>query len=175
MLDCPALTLQSSRSLDTLSDLKLQQLEAELEGARHEAQGACQREKELKGECERLKEEMRMLQNQKQRDRVSVAVRRHVWNIGAVFLVVFLHTAAFFSPLLPLAHVLRFSPVFQHLHANLISCSTSAGNEFSVQAVRCGVDKEGGRRAVSDPGAGVGVVWERGEGRAKMAHLQGLC
>eukprot|EP00066_Takifugu_rubripes_P000563 XP_003961182.1 PREDICTED: TANK-binding kinase 1-binding protein 1 [Takifugu rubripes] len=69
MLDCPALTLQSSRSLDTLSDLKLQQLEAELEGARHEAQGACQREKELKGECERLKEEMRMLQNQKQRDR----------------------------------------------------------------------------------------------------------
>lgn len=71
VLDCPALTLQSSRSLDTLSDLKLQQLEAELEGARHEAQGACQREEELKGECERLKEEMRMLQNQKQRDRVS--------------------------------------------------------------------------------------------------------
>lgn len=71
MLDCPALTLQSSRSLDALSDLKLQQLEAELEGARHEAQGACQREEELKGECERLKEEMRMLQNS-QRDRVSV-------------------------------------------------------------------------------------------------------
>lgn len=85
MLDCPALTLQSSRSLDTLSDLKLQQLEAELEGARHEAQGACQREEELKGECERLKEEMRMLQNQKQRDRVSVALRRHVWNAGAVY------------------------------------------------------------------------------------------
>lgn len=73
VLDCPALTLQSSRSLDTLSDLKLQQLEAELEGARHEAQGACQREEELKGECERLKEEMRMLQNQKQRDRVRDA------------------------------------------------------------------------------------------------------
>lgn len=71
VLDCPALTLQSSRSLDALSDLKLQQLEAELEGARHEAQGACQREEELKGECERLKEEMRMLQNS-QRDRVSV-------------------------------------------------------------------------------------------------------
>lgn len=71
MLDCPALTLQSSRSLDALSDLKLQQLEAELEGARHEAQGACQREEELKGECERLKEEMRMLQNS-QRDRVSL-------------------------------------------------------------------------------------------------------
>uniref|UniRef100_A0A8D0CU69 TBK1 binding protein 1 n=1 Tax=Sander lucioperca TaxID=283035 RepID=A0A8D0CU69_SANLU len=56
--------------LDTLSDLKLQRLEAELEGARHEAQGACQREEELKGECERMKEEMRMLQNS-QRDRVS--------------------------------------------------------------------------------------------------------
>lgn len=71
VLDCPALTLQSSRSLDALSDLKLQRLEAELEGARHEAQGACQREEELKGECERLKEEMRMLQNS-QRDRVSL-------------------------------------------------------------------------------------------------------
>uniref|UniRef100_A0A3B4EVV7 TBK1 binding protein 1 n=1 Tax=Pundamilia nyererei TaxID=303518 RepID=A0A3B4EVV7_9CICH len=63
MLDCPALTLQSSRSLDALSDLKLQRLEAELEGARHEAQGACQREEELKAECERLKDEMRQLQN----------------------------------------------------------------------------------------------------------------
>lgn len=73
VLDCPALTLQSSRSLDTLSDLKLQRLEAELEGARHEAQGACQREEELKGECERLKEDMRMLQNS-QRDRVSVSL-----------------------------------------------------------------------------------------------------
>lgn len=71
VLDCPTLTLQSSRSLDALSDLKLQQLEAELEGARHEAQGACQREEELKGECEQLREEMRMLQNS-QRDRVSV-------------------------------------------------------------------------------------------------------
>ncbi|XP_076855319.1 TANK-binding kinase 1-binding protein 1 [Brachyhypopomus gauderio] len=68
-LDCPALTLQSSRSLDTLSDLKLQRLEAELEGARHEAQGACQREEELKAECERLQEELRELQNnQRQRD-----------------------------------------------------------------------------------------------------------
>lgn len=65
------MTLQSSRSLDALSDLKLQQLEAELEGARQEAQGACRREEELKGECERLKEEMRKLQNQNQRDRVS--------------------------------------------------------------------------------------------------------
>ncbi|XP_016324711.1 TANK-binding kinase 1-binding protein 1 [Sinocyclocheilus anshuiensis] len=68
MLDCP-MTLQSSRSLDTLSDLKLQRLEAELEGARHEAQGACQREEELKAECERLQEELRELQsNQRQRD-----------------------------------------------------------------------------------------------------------
>ncbi|XP_059388373.1 TANK-binding kinase 1-binding protein 1 [Carassius carassius] len=68
MLDCP-MTLQSSRSLDTLSDLKLQRLEAELEGARHEAQGACQREEELKTECERLREELRELQsNQRQRD-----------------------------------------------------------------------------------------------------------
>lgn len=58
------MTLQSSRSLDTLSDLKLQRLEAELEGARHEAQGACQREEELKAECERLREE---LSNQRQR------------------------------------------------------------------------------------------------------------
>lgn len=71
VLDCPALTLQSSRSLDALSDLKLQRLEAELEGARHEAQGACQREEELKAECERLKDEMRQLQNSQ---RVSVGL-----------------------------------------------------------------------------------------------------
>ncbi|XP_028989334.1 TANK-binding kinase 1-binding protein 1 [Betta splendens] len=72
MLDCPALTLQSSRSLDTLSDLKLQRLEAELEGARHEAQGACQREEELKAECEGLKEEIRQLQNsQREREMTS--------------------------------------------------------------------------------------------------------
>ncbi|AWP18076.1 TANK-binding kinase 1-binding protein [Scophthalmus maximus] len=72
LLDCPALTLQSSRSLDALSDLKLQRLEAELEGARHEAQGACQREDELKAECERLKEEMRQLQKgQREREMTS--------------------------------------------------------------------------------------------------------
>lgn len=54
----------------------------------------------------------------------------------------------------------RFCPIFrQHLHANLISRSTSAGNDFSVQAVRCGVDKEGGRRAVSDHGRS---AWEWG-------------
>ncbi|XP_045558441.1 TANK-binding kinase 1-binding protein 1 [Salmo salar] len=63
MLDCPALTLQNSRSLDTLSDLKLQRLEAELEGARHQAQGACQREQEVKAECERLQEELKQIQN----------------------------------------------------------------------------------------------------------------
>ncbi|CAM4710488.1 hypothetical protein PO909_012677 [Leuciscus waleckii] len=68
MLDCP-MTLQSSRSLDTLSDLKLQRLEAELEEVRHEAQGACQREEELKADCERLREELRDLEsNQRQRE-----------------------------------------------------------------------------------------------------------
>lgn len=55
-----------------------------------------------------------------------------------------------------------FRPIFQqHLHSNLISCSTSAGNDFSVQAVRCGVDKEGGRRAVSDRRGSLGR-WEEG-------------
>ncbi|XP_071266425.1 TANK-binding kinase 1-binding protein 1-like [Salvelinus alpinus] len=63
MLDCPALTMQSSRSLDTLSDLKLQRLETELERARHEAERACQREEEVKAECERLQEELRQIQN----------------------------------------------------------------------------------------------------------------
>lgn len=143
VLDCPALTLQSSRSLDTLSDLKLQQLEAELEGARHEAQGACQREEELKGECERLKEEMRMLQNQKQRDRVRDAPP---------------HSSGW----LVFSDFLRYSSA---VHANPISRSTSAGNEFSVQAVRCGVDKEGGRRAVSDPPDRACGRWGQGGGR----------
>ncbi|XP_047427572.1 TANK-binding kinase 1-binding protein 1-like isoform X3 [Mugil cephalus] len=50
-------TLQSSRSLDALSDLKLQRLEAELEGARHQVEGACQREKELRNELQRLQQE----------------------------------------------------------------------------------------------------------------------
>ena len=50
-------TLQSSRSLDALSDLKLQRLEAELEGALHQVQGACQREKELKEELQRMQQE----------------------------------------------------------------------------------------------------------------------
>ncbi|XP_066554941.1 TANK-binding kinase 1-binding protein 1 isoform X2 [Amia ocellicauda] len=71
MLDCPALTLQSSRSLDTLSDLKLQRLEAELEGARHEVQGACRREAGLKAECERLQEELRQLQDSHRQQEMS--------------------------------------------------------------------------------------------------------
>ncbi|XP_044038614.1 TANK-binding kinase 1-binding protein 1-like isoform X3 [Siniperca chuatsi] len=64
-LDVPregrGLTLQSSRSLDALSDLKLQRLEAELEGARHQAEGACQREKELRAELQRLQQESQEL------------------------------------------------------------------------------------------------------------------
>ncbi|XP_041122899.1 LOW QUALITY PROTEIN: TANK-binding kinase 1-binding protein 1-like [Polyodon spathula] len=59
MLACPAMALQSSRSLDALSDLELQRLEAELEEARREAAEACRREEELKGACERLQEELR--------------------------------------------------------------------------------------------------------------------
>lgn len=56
-------TLQSSRSLDALSDLKLQRLEAELEGARHQAEGACQRETELRAELQRLQQEVAQLQD----------------------------------------------------------------------------------------------------------------
>ncbi|XP_071357522.1 TANK-binding kinase 1-binding protein 1-like isoform X2 [Trachinotus anak] len=55
-------TLQSSRSLDALSDLKLQRLEAELEGARHQVEGAYQREKELRAELQRLQQEVAQLQ-----------------------------------------------------------------------------------------------------------------
>ncbi|XP_029363965.1 TANK-binding kinase 1-binding protein 1-like [Echeneis naucrates] len=55
-------TLQSSRSLDALSDLKLQRLEAELDGARHLMEGACQREKELRVELQRLQQEIVQLQ-----------------------------------------------------------------------------------------------------------------
>lgn len=54
-------TLQSSRSLDALSDLKLQRLEAELEGAQLQAEGACQREKELRAELQRLQQELAQL------------------------------------------------------------------------------------------------------------------
>lgn len=56
-------TLQSSRSLDALSDLKLQRLEAELEGARQQAEEACQREKELSAELQRLQQEVAQLQD----------------------------------------------------------------------------------------------------------------
>ncbi|KAB5530603.1 hypothetical protein PHYPO_G00131230 [Pangasianodon hypophthalmus] len=58
-LECPGPSLQSSRSLDTLTDLKVQRLEAELEGVWHKARGACQREAELKAELQRLQEEIR--------------------------------------------------------------------------------------------------------------------
>ncbi|KAI4821739.1 hypothetical protein KUCAC02_007324 [Chaenocephalus aceratus] len=54
--------LQSSRSLDALSDLKLQRLEAELEGARHREEGACHREGELRAELKRLQKEVAKLQ-----------------------------------------------------------------------------------------------------------------
>ncbi|XP_035603061.1 TANK-binding kinase 1-binding protein 1-like [Oncorhynchus keta] len=64
-------TLQSSRSLDAVSDLKLQRLEAELEGARQQAQGACQREKEMKEELQRLQAEIRQLQQNVQRQEVT--------------------------------------------------------------------------------------------------------
>ncbi|XP_071031657.1 TANK-binding kinase 1-binding protein 1-like isoform X2 [Oncorhynchus clarkii lewisi] len=64
-------TLQSSRSLDAVSDLKLQRLEAELEGARQQAQGACQREKAMKEELQRLQAEIRQLQQNVQRQEVT--------------------------------------------------------------------------------------------------------
>ncbi|TMS14870.1 TANK-binding kinase 1-binding protein 1 [Larimichthys crocea] len=67
-------TLQSSRSLDALSDLKLQRLEAELEGARHQAEGACQREKELRAELQRLQQEVDQLQ-EAQRQSLSLCCR----------------------------------------------------------------------------------------------------
>ncbi|XP_039681479.1 TANK-binding kinase 1-binding protein 1-like isoform X1 [Perca fluviatilis] len=62
-------TLQSSHSLDALSDLKLQRLEAELEGARHQAEGACQREKELRVEFQRLQQEVAQLQEAQRQPR----------------------------------------------------------------------------------------------------------
>ncbi|XP_026871866.2 TANK-binding kinase 1-binding protein 1-like [Electrophorus electricus] len=66
--DCPGPTLHSSRSLDTLTDLRVLRLEAELEGARHEAQGAFQREEELKSELQRLQEEVQHLQDQQRQE-----------------------------------------------------------------------------------------------------------
>ncbi|XP_074553401.1 TANK-binding kinase 1-binding protein 1-like [Halichoeres trimaculatus] len=64
-------TLQSSRSLDALSDLKLQRLEAELEGARHEADGACKREKELRAELQRLQQEVAQLREAQRQSQES--------------------------------------------------------------------------------------------------------
>ncbi|CAJ1075636.1 TANK-binding kinase 1-binding protein 1-like [Xyrichtys novacula] len=64
-------TLQSSRSLDALSDLKLQRLEAELEGARHQADGACKREKELRAELQRLQQELAQLQEAQRQSQES--------------------------------------------------------------------------------------------------------
>ncbi|XP_061557301.1 TANK-binding kinase 1-binding protein 1-like isoform X2 [Phycodurus eques] len=60
-------TLQSSRSLDALSDIKLQRLEAELEGALQQAEGACQREKVLRAELQRLQKEVAQLQEVQRR------------------------------------------------------------------------------------------------------------
>ncbi|KAF7690863.1 hypothetical protein HF521_011160 [Silurus meridionalis] len=67
-LECPGPSLQSSRSLDTLTDLKLQCLEAELEGLWHEARGACQREEELKAELQHLQEEIRQEKERQELD-----------------------------------------------------------------------------------------------------------
>ncbi|XP_056143540.1 TANK-binding kinase 1-binding protein 1-like [Lampris incognitus] len=64
-------TLQSSCSLDALSDLKLQRLEAELEGARHKVEGACQREKELRVELQRLQQEVAQLQKAQRQEMTS--------------------------------------------------------------------------------------------------------
>ncbi|KAI4903560.1 hypothetical protein NFI96_022908 [Prochilodus magdalenae] len=67
-LDCPGPTLQSSRSLDALTDLKVQRLEAELEGAWQEAQGAWQREVELKAKLQHLQDEIRHSQEKQRED-----------------------------------------------------------------------------------------------------------
>ncbi|KAG7317413.1 hypothetical protein KOW79_019711 [Hemibagrus wyckioides] len=67
-LECPGPSLQSSRSLDTLTDLRVQRLEAELEGVWHEARGACQREAELKAELQRLQEEIRQEKERQELD-----------------------------------------------------------------------------------------------------------
>ncbi|KAM9493724.1 TANK-binding kinase 1-binding protein 1-like isoform 1-T3 [Clarias gariepinus] len=67
-LECPGPSLQSSRSLDTLTDLRVQCLEAELEGVWHEARGACQREADLKAELQRLQEEIRLEKERQELD-----------------------------------------------------------------------------------------------------------
>ncbi|XP_024288740.1 TANK-binding kinase 1-binding protein 1 isoform X1 [Oncorhynchus tshawytscha] len=70
-------TLQSSRSLDAVSDLKLQRLEAELEGARQQAQVACQRETEMKEELQRLQTEIRQLQQDVQTQQEVTTLCEH--------------------------------------------------------------------------------------------------
>ncbi|KAL7830051.1 hypothetical protein SRHO_G00311780 [Serrasalmus rhombeus] len=74
-LDCPGPTLYSSRSLDALTDLKVQRLEAELEGAWQEAQGAWQREVELRAKLQHLQDEIRHLQ-EKQREELDTPCDR---------------------------------------------------------------------------------------------------
>ena len=75
-------TLQSSRSLDALSDLRLQRLEAELEGARQQAEGACQREKELRAELQRLQQEVAQLQESQRQ--VGLMLRPGVRTCGTI-------------------------------------------------------------------------------------------
>ncbi|XP_060713469.1 TANK-binding kinase 1-binding protein 1-like isoform X2 [Tachysurus vachellii] len=67
-LDRLGMSLQSSRSLDTLTDLRVQRLEAELEGVWHEARGACQREAELKAQLQHLQEEIRQEKERQELD-----------------------------------------------------------------------------------------------------------
>ncbi|KAL3987796.1 hypothetical protein ACER0C_014911 [Sarotherodon galilaeus] len=61
-------TLQSSCSLDALLDLKVQQLEAELEGAQNQAEGAFQREKAMRAEVQRLQHEVAKLREAQRQD-----------------------------------------------------------------------------------------------------------
>ncbi|KAL0992418.1 hypothetical protein UPYG_G00093060 [Umbra pygmaea] len=84
-------TLQSSRSLDALSDLKVQRLEGELEGARQQAQGleveledarkqaqgAGQREKEMKEELHRLQMEIKQLKQDNHRQQEAPSPCEH--------------------------------------------------------------------------------------------------
>nr|XP_005990127.1 PREDICTED: TANK-binding kinase 1-binding protein 1 [Latimeria chalumnae]XP_014340560.1 PREDICTED: TANK-binding kinase 1-binding protein 1 [Latimeria chalumnae] len=79
MLDV-SLQRQFSRNLEQLNDLKVQRLEAELEGARRELQGAQHREGELKSECERLQVDLAQLQeNHRQELTVTCNQRDMEW------------------------------------------------------------------------------------------------
>uniref|UniRef100_H3BD49 TBK1 binding protein 1 n=1 Tax=Latimeria chalumnae TaxID=7897 RepID=H3BD49_LATCH len=67
-------------NLEQLNDLKVQRLEAELEGARRELQGAQHREGELKSECERLQVDLAQLQeNHRQELTVTCNQRDMEW------------------------------------------------------------------------------------------------